>query len=93
MPENTLAPREGRPASAPPQTFEEWATAKLRVDFIGESKRATAVRRGRRITKLSNAALVNAARTLGRIPVNKRMTEAEFDAAMQAASNITCSIS
>lgn len=89
-----------RPASAEPKkdepkpaqkTFEEWATAKLKVVIDPKSGRASAVKNGRRVAKISAAALVNAVRR--QVPIGKRMTEAEFDALLEQARSIPISIS
>lgn len=93
MPETIKAPAEAQGGSVPTgpgkKPFEEWATTKLGVVFDGG--RASAVKNGRRVTKISHAAIVNAVRV--RVPVGKRMTEAEFDKLLADARAIPITIS
>lgn len=95
MPETNQAPPAAQggsaPAAPPPmKPFEVWATEKFKVVF-DERGRASAVKNGRRITKISHAAIVNAARL--QVPVGKRMTEADFDKLIAGTRAIPISIS
>lgn len=85
-------PQSNETPATPQKAFEEWAAAKFKVLF-DPAGRASAIKNGRRITKISHAAHVNAARKLASVPVGKRMTEANFDALIQKARAITISIS
>lgn len=80
------------PAPAEQKTFEDWARAKCGVE-VDKDGWASAIRNGRRVAKVSAAAHVNAARRLLSIPVGKRMSEADFNAALGKARGIPISIS
>jgi hypothetical protein len=79
----------GDPAPVERKTFEDWVTAKKIAAVDPSTGRASGVVRGKRRFKTSAAALVNAARSKGSIPIGRLMTEGEFNQAMNAARNIT----
>jgi hypothetical protein len=74
---------------APRKSFEDWAKASFAV-AIDARGRASGVVKGKRIGKDStrNAALVNAARTLHRVPIGKIVTEDEFNKLLDATKAI-----
>lgn len=88
----TPAAPEAPAAPVEQKTFEDWARAKHGVE-VDKDGWASAIRNGRRIAKVSAAAHVNAARRLLSIPIGKRMSEAEFNTALEKARGIPISIS
>lgn len=83
-----VAPDESAPAQeATKRAYEDWAREKHPC-AIDDRGKASSVIAGKRKFKMSNAAIVNAARSYKRIPLGRLMTEAEFDAAIDAAKSI-----
>jgi hypothetical protein len=83
MPEQSSAPIEAPKKLA----FEAWGAQKLKL-IVSENGRASAVKNGRKVAKIADAATFNAARAQQSIPLGKLMSEAEFDAAMVKAGVI-----